>query len=367
MKTNLLSGDFFDNENTLKFFRKNNLDELKDSIELWSYGLPEDISNFIKNKIAITCYWSDSRFDRFNDSESSVDLLICNTSNKSVESIQFLIKELVEKTNNLTYDNSYLENFNEETWEEVWIEDEIDVWSNISKIQINNKYIDILNSDDDLHKYKWKYFPDRLIDSYFIWWNLDILNDFKVNMMNDIINSWWWKKSIFWKFKKDIKKYYQEDFIKWKNHRDWDDIFNLEKWIIRFDWENFFWFKHWPLRSLQYKLIEGFLKLAFQKKDKFLIKDFPFDVNWRLKFLKENNCLDNLSELEISTLNNLYTKFKNFNLDLEMAFKHNVYFNAFKKWEKNWEFFINSNNLNIIKSDLEKFIELFKKFRICKF
>lgn len=361
MKTNLLNGDFFNNENILKFFRKNNLDELRNSIELWSYELPENISNFIKNKIAITCYWSDSRLDRSNDSESSVDLLICNTSNKSVELIQFLIKKLVEKTNGLTYDNSYLENFNEETWEELRVEDEINIWSDISKIQINNQYIDILNLGDDLYKYKWKYFPDRLIDSYFIWWNPEILNDFKVGVMNGIIVSWDNKKSIFWKFKKNIKNYFNEYYIKWKNHRNWDDIFNLEKWIIRFDWENCFWFKHWPLRALQYKLIERFIQYSIDEKDPEIIKDLPFDVNWRLNFLNENSCLDGLSEIEMCDLYNIYTKFKNFNLDLEMAFKYDVNSNTFKKWGKNWEFFINSNDLNIIKLDLEKFIELFNK------
>jgi len=70
--------------------------------------------------------------------------------------------------------------------------------------------------------------------------NENILNDFKVKMINNIISSWDDKKSIFWKFKKDSKKYYQEDFIKWKNYRDWEFFINSNNLnIIKSDLEKF--------------------------------------------------------------------------------------------------------------------------------
>ncbi len=347
---------FFDNELVLKHFRKSHLDTMSDIIQLWLYNVSNRVANIINNDLAISCYGSDSRFDKLNNWESSIDLLICNNNSELLdEDIRDIIKEVVYKNKWVIEDNSYFEIWN--NWEIYEIEDNIEIWKNIDSIQIDWEYIDVLHNQDELYKYKWKYFPDRLLDAYFIWWNKEILEKFKLQMLEDIILD----NSIFKKFKKWIKNYFKQDYIKGKNHRNnLLASFNLDEkwWIIRFDNKNYYGFKHWPLRALQYKLVELFLKLIIEKKDKNIIKDFPFDISWRIEFLF-NNWMIKLTKDESIQIVELYTYFKELNIKLERLFNYENYSvkNIFRtgiQWEFNIFWWEN-------KEKIERFIELFNK------
>lgn len=352
----MFRNSYFDNEAVLRQFRKSHLDSMADIIQLWLYNVSDDVAKIVMNDLAITCYWSDSRFDRLNNSESSIDLLICNDNNDLLwEQIVEVIKEVVSKNKWIIEDNSYFEIWNDgEVYE---VEDSIELWKNIDSMQVDPEYIDVLNKWEELYKYKGKYFPDRLLDAYFVWWNKKILERFKLKMLEDIISD----KSIFKKFKKWIKNYFKQDYISWKSHRNnLLDSFILDDdwWVVRFDNENYYWFKHWPLRALQYKLTELFLQLVIDKNDKSIINSFPFDVSWRVEFLF-NNWMMELSKDEAIELIEIYTYFKELNIKLERLFNYESYNvdNIFRL-NQSWEF-----NLVWVefKEKLERFMELFNK------
>jgi len=352
----MFTRDFFDNENVLKQFRKSALDEMQDYIQLWLYNVSKDVSDIVMNDLSITCYWSDSRFDRSNNTSSSIDLLVCN-NNLEINSneVREAIKEVVNKNKWIIEDNSYMEEWAD--GEYYMVEDSINVWKNIDYIQVEDEYIDVLDKWDDLHKYKNKYFPDRLLDAYFIWWNKQILEDFKLKMLDDIISN----PSILTKFKKGIKNYYKDEFIIWKNHRnDLLESFNLDEnwWLVRFDNEDYYWFKHWPLRSIQYKLVELFLKLVIDTNNKDLIKTFPFDINWRIFFLF-NNKFFNLNKDESIEFIEIYTFFKDLNIKLESMFNYEKSTSEnILRTDNIWEFKLNWPEYKI---KLDRYLELFNK------
>jgi len=352
----MLNRDPFDNETTLRHFRKSDLDSMSYFIELWLFNVSNKIRNIINSDIAITCYGSDSRLDKWNREKSSIDLLICNNNNELVhEDILNIIKEIVSKNTWIIEDNSYFEIWdNGEMYE---IDDSIELWNNIEKIQIDPEYIDILSQWDELYKYKWKYFPDRLIDAYFIWWNKKILESFKKEMLDNIIND----SSILKKYKKWIKNYYKQDYINGKNHRNWlEKTYSLWErwWLIKFDNEKYFWFKHGPLRALQYKIIELFLKLVIDKKDSNLINNFPFDMKWRLEFLFNNDLLD-LNLNETKDILEIYIYFKELNIKLERLLNiENFNINTIDRLEGKGEFYLIWSEYNI---KLSRFSQLFNK------
>ncbi len=354
-----LKEDIFDNEKTLKYFRKLSLDEFKDAIEVWIFRTWEEVYEILTEDISISCYWSDSRFDKTNNSTSSLDLLVCNNNlDLSISDITAAVRFLVSQNIDCVYDNSYPE-FNDD-WTYEIIKDEIEVWKKLDILQIDDEYIDVLNKSEDLYKYKGKYFPDRLLDSYFIWWNQDILKSFKIRMLDDFIND----NKILSKYKKWIKKYYNEEYISWKNHRsDLDNTFELTDkwWLIRFDWEQYFWFKHGPLRSLQYKIVELFLKLVIEKSDSSLVEMFPFDIEWRLAFLLEHNAIV-LRKEELIELLDIYTFFKDINTKLEALFNTNIKsgINNIQNTETEWVYKLLWDDFHL---KLNRYIEIFNKLK----
>ena len=349
----------FDNESVLENFRKINLWNIKFYMEMWWMDLPKNLQKIL-DEVSINCYWSDWRLEKSNSEVSSIDLLICNEKTEITEKdILDLINEIVEKNKWVIEKTSYLEI--SEDFEVYEVEDEYRIWESISKLQINPLYIDILNSWDELYKYEKRYYPDRLLDSYNIWWNPDLLEEFKLQMMEDIISKKW-KDRISVKFKNQNKKYFQEAYIKWKNHK-WDENsynFDDNSWIIKYDWEKHFWFKHWPIRALQYKITQEFLKLVEEKGDKNVVKEYPHNIKSRLEFLKINSNLL-INDDEINEIIELYRYFNNFTDKLRISFKYDKFLDEdIERIEKKWDFKINSK---FFKNKIEKFILLFSKIK----
>lgn len=347
--------DFPTNEDVINNFREIDLKTKNYLFDLWLINISKDIRDILNNDLAILCYWSDWRLERTNKNKSSLDLIVCN-SNPNITKLQIdeIISSLVQNTQWIVEKIIYNEY---ENWEIITFEDEYKVWEWIWVLQVDSEYIDILNYEDDLYKYKNKYFPDRLIDSFFIWWNIEVYKLFKEKLFTDIINKSWFLK----KYKWDIKSYYKEEFIFWKDHRWWEDNFDFEweTWIIRYDWVNNYWFKHWPLRALQYKVIELFLSLIITTKDINIMNEFPIDIKSRLLFLKKNNKISNLSESEIKDIVNLYLYFRDQNLLINYIYKNtNVNNKVILRTNTEGEFVIDKN---FNKNKINNFYQLFKK------
>lgn len=315
--------NFFDkvNDNAIKQFKKYHLDNIRESFLLSLFNIPRDVFNIINNDLAICCYWSDSRLDKSNNQEWSIDLLVCNNNiDLSNDDIRWIIRDVIDNSRWIVEDNSYVEIWN--NWEIYTIEDDIEVWKIVSYLQLDPEYIDILSIGEDLYKYNNKYYPDRLIDAFYIGWNEDILKTFKYNMLEQILNN----PSILKKFRKWIKNYFNNDYIFWKNHRNWLDdnyFFNDQGWymLIKYDNFDYYGFKHWPMRALQYKIIQKLLELIISSKNISIIDNLPFDIEWRLNFLVNNNAIE-LTTNELDELNKYYNYFKDFNMRLSSLNKN---------------------------------------------
>lgn len=348
--------------NCKQSFIELSLSDIKDAIYLATYEINSKIVDLLNSwDLVITCYWSDAKLDKWNRKKSSIDLLVCNKSDLvSSEEIKELLKDFIEKSKDLVVDNTYNEFWTD--WEVYQVQDEIPIGKEISTLAQDDYYIDVLNFSDELHKYENKTFPDRLIDAYNIYWDSETLFSFKQKMLDDIIGS----PKILKDFKQDVKSYFKEETIRWKNLRkNYENHFNFDTWwdfwILRYDREDFFWFKHWPMRALQYKIIEKFISFVIEKQDSSLIKDFPFSVEDRLRFFIRNRLIEWITNFEYTELTELYKFFRDLNdtlfyMFISKKYDEDLFYDENKKY-----FVVNWSKLIFIKNSLDRFVELFKK------
>lgn len=348
--------------NCKQSFIEVSLTDIRDAIYLASHEINSEIIDLLdKWYVALTCYWSDARLDKWNRWKSSIDLLVCNKSELvSSEEIKKLLKDFVEKTKDLVVDNTYHEFWTD--GEVYQVQDEIPVWKEISTLAQNDYYIDVLNFTDDLYKYENKTFPDRLIDAYNIYGKTELLLEFKQKMLEDIIAS----PKILKDFRNDVKWYFREEIIRWKNlrkslasHFDFDGYWEI--WLLKYDWEDFFWFKHWPLRALQYKIIEKFIKLVIDRKDSSLVINFPFPIDKRMNFLLNNNSVWNLNTLEVEELVSIYKFFRDKNDEINFMYLSKKYSSNLRFIREFHSFIFENEEYLETKSKLDRFVELFQK------
>lgn len=336
--------------------------DIKDAIYLASHEINSQIVDLLNSwDIVITCYWSDAKLDKWNRKKSSIDLLVCNKSDLvSSEEIKELLKDFIEKSKDLIVDNTYNEFWTD--WEVYQIQDEIPIGKEISTLAQDDYYIDVLNFSDELHKYENKTFPDRLIDAYNIYWDSETLFSFKQKMLDDIISS----PKILKDFKQDVKSYFKEETIRWKNIRkNQQNHFNFDLgrdfWILRYDRKDFFGFKHWPMRALQYKIIEKFISFVLDRKDSSLIRNFPFSIEKRLMYFKENKIISWITNVEYLEIIELYKFFRDLNERIYYMTLSTKYTTSLFYVDEIKAFMFKNYEYSKVSEKLDRFTQLFQK------
>ena len=303
--------------------------------------------------LVIWMYWSDWRIEKINTGKEWIEL-IWYTNDKSLleirEEIVDALKELAEE--GVKHFFSVMEE-EWESWKEEWktstevswwdIENGVTIESNSS--QSISDYMKAMNVVERLKpesldlKYigdqrlytgqrgwgrSWlDYYPDSVLDSEFLFWDLSTLIKAKTTMMKLIMND----KSIVKGYYDTIKPYFKERSVVGGHNEHWSKKKNnrhhhkLWENMIYFDHENkLFWFKHWPIRAIQYMISYWFF-CSLSKIDGWLDKWPDFieyatsltahdRIQKRIELVKKSWIFKNFDNLDFKRLKDIYDFFR---------------------------------------------------------
>jgi len=85
------------------------------------------------------------------------------------------------------------------------------------------------------------------------------------------------------------------------------------------------------MRALQYKIIEKFISFVVEKKDSSLIKNFPFSIEERLIYFRNNKFKNSLSNDDYLELIELYKFFRELNekihnMTISKKYTNNIFY-----------------------------------------
>lgn len=348
-------------EKIRKHIIRDNLSNFWEYFEMVWFEIKTKLHDLLNNwKIAICCYWSDWRLEKWNKKRWSMDLIVCTEDEIDGQEIKNAITEFAWSVQWILFEQIYYEW--EENGNEYYVKEDLEIGNDLSVLSEGDLYIDVIKASDEKYRYNGRYFPDRLIDAFFLLWNNDIVKKFKLDLMKSIIE----KKQILERFKEHVKTYFQEAYIRWKNQYEKKGLgnhFNLDSNFVYFDRNNYYAFKYWPIRALQYKVIEIFIKYWRKLKDERLILDFPQDINSRLDFFERNKVVNWFLDTDYEELKILYNFFRNLNTRIEIMYDWKIQISKkqdiFQK--ENWVFTLSDDLLKEVKEKLDRFIYLFKK------